>query len=136
MPPRVDCDHIAHLKNFKYVDSYNNWYLTHSKMLAQKRMLNHDLELLRMLLKLSKLSTTVLGTLSKNQSGSLLLAHLQINLNPKHLKNVLFLKCFFFITTKISIFGSFDLPLILLKQNQLDYFPDTHFHLPSPNSPL
>ena len=86
MPPRVDCDHIAHLKIFKYVDSYNNWYLTHSKMLAQKRMLNHDLELLRMLLKLSKLSTTVLGTLSKNQSGSLLLAHLQINLNPKHLK--------------------------------------------------
>ena len=76
----------THLKNFKYVDSYNNWYLTHSKMLAQKRMLNHDLELLRMLLKLSKLSTTVLGTLSKNQSGSLLLAHLQINLNPKHLK--------------------------------------------------
>lgn len=43
-------------------------------MLAQKRMQNHDLELLRMLLKFSKLSTTVLGTLSKNQSGSLLLA--------------------------------------------------------------
>lgn len=55
-------------------------------MLAQKRMLNHDLELLRMLLKLSKLNTIVLGTLSKNRSGSLLLAHLQINLNPKHLK--------------------------------------------------
>ena len=55
-------------------------------MLAEKRMLNHDLELLRMLLKLSKLNTIVLGTLSKNQSGSLLLAHLQINLNPKHLK--------------------------------------------------
>ena len=55
-------------------------------MLAEKRMLNHDLELLRMLLKLIKLNTIVLGTLSKNQSGSLLLAHLQINLNPKHLK--------------------------------------------------
>ena len=55
-------------------------------MLAEKRMLNHDLELLRMLLKLSKLNTIVLGTLSKNQSGSLLLAHLQINLNPKYLK--------------------------------------------------
>ena len=54
-------------------------------MLAQK-ILNHDLELLRMLLMLSKLSTTVLGTLSKNQSGSLLLADLQVNLNPKYLK--------------------------------------------------
>lgn len=35
---------------------------------------------------LSKLSTTVLGTLSKNQSGSLVLADLQVNLNPKYLK--------------------------------------------------
>ena len=57
-------------------------------------------------------------------------------LNPKHLKNVLFLKCFFFITPKTSMFVSFDLPLILLKQNQLDYFPDIHFDLPSPNSLL
>lgn len=54
-------------------------------MLAEK-ILNHDLELLGMLLMLSKLSTTVLGTLSKNQSGSLVLADLQVNLKANREK--------------------------------------------------
>lgn len=38
-----------------------------------------------MLLRLNKLNTTVLGTLNKNQSPSLLLADLQVNLNLKYL---------------------------------------------------